>query len=71
MRRRLAENLAARERSVADKRHMEDAVATKKKLTEQIKQVPNSVSELEREIVKVKEAMADLNIKVKAAEKRA
>lgn len=37
--RRLAEDLSAREKSVAEKRHTENVVAAKEKLTEMAKQL--------------------------------
>lgn len=39
MMRRLAEDLSARERSLAKKRHTKNAVIVKEKLTEQVKQL--------------------------------
>lgn len=61
----LAEKLSVRERSFADKRNTEDVVATKNKLTKQVKQLSARRAVLEVEAEKGNEAMLDLNVKLK------
>lgn len=68
---RLAEELSAPERSDAKKRHREDVVAVKGKLTEQAKQLSVCEAELEGEIMSGKETVADLICKLKAPGKKA
>lgn len=71
MTRRLTEELSEQERSVAEKRHLEDAVAVNGRVTEQLEQFSARVTELEGEAVKGEETVAYLNVKLKAADKRA
>lgn len=63
MTRCLAKELSARERSIVEKRHTEDAAAVKYKLIEQVMQLPVSVTELKSELVYVTETLADFNVK--------
>lgn len=65
MTRRLEEELTARERSVAEKKHTQNAVTVKEKLTEQFKQLSACGTELDREVVDGKETVADVNVKLK------
>lgn len=72
MTRGLAEGLSEWERSVAEKRHTKDAVAVKIRLAEQVEQLSVCVTELKGDdVVNSKETVADLNFKLKGAEKRA
>lgn len=66
---RLVEELSMREGSVADKRHTGKVVAAIEKLTDKVKQLSARVDDLEGEVVKGSEAVADHNIKLKAANK--
>lgn len=54
-----------------EKSHTEDAVAEKKKLAEQSKQLMARIIELEREVVKGKEIVADPSVELKETEKSA
>lgn len=67
---RLAEELSAWKRSVAEKGHMEDVVAVNENLIEQFKQLSAHVTELKGHLVKGHKTAADLNVKLKATEKR-
>lgn len=69
--RRLEDELSAREKSVADKRPTDDALTAKKKLTEQVKQYSGPVVEMEGEVVKDNEAVADVDVKLKTSEEQA
>lgn len=69
--RRLSEELSARERSVAEKKHTKDAVDVKNKLTEHVKHLSVRVTESKGEVVIGPGTVVDPNVKVKAAEKRA
>lgn len=68
---RLAEDLSARERSIAERRHMKNAVAVKEKLKFQVKQVLAPMTEIEKEVMNGKETDADINAKLMVAGKRA
>lgn len=65
----LEAKLSAQERSVVQKRHMKDAVAVKKKLTEQIMQLSMRCTELEGEVVKGTETVAVVHVKLKTSVK--
>lgn len=69
--RRLTGNLSTQEWNFAEKRHTENAVAVKGKLTEQAKHLSVCVTELDGEAMNGRETVADLNVKLKAAEERA
>lgn len=60
--RHLAKELPARERNVTEKRHTEDAVAEKGKLSKQVNQLSLRVNELEGEVVKGKKTAANLKM---------
>lgn len=66
----LAEKLSAQKRSIAEKCHIENAMAVKKKLIEQEKQLSFRVTVLEGEDMKGKETVLNLNDKLKAAKKQ-
>lgn len=68
---RLALYLSEWKRKVLDRRHTEDVVTGKKKLTERITKFSVFVAELEVEVVKGSEVVADLSVQLKVAEKRA
>lgn len=69
--RHLSEELSSREWTIAEKRHTEDTVTVKEKLTKQGKQFSVRVTELEGEIVKGTETVMDPNVEMKAAKKHA
>lgn len=68
---RLEEELPVRESNIAEKRHTEDAVNVKEKLTEPVKQLSLCVTELKGERVSGKDTVADFNVRLEAAETRA
>lgn len=68
--RRLTEELSAQERSVIEWRFTEDGVAVEKKLTVQVRQVYACVTEQVKKFMTGKETVVDLNVKLKAVEKR-
>lgn len=69
--RRLAEELSARARNIAEKEHKEGAVVVKDTLTEQVKQLIAYVTELKGKAVKSMETVADFNVKLVTTEKHA
>lgn len=60
---RVAGELLDWERSVADRRHTEDAVAAKDNLTEQAKQLYGRVAELMSVVLQGRNAVEDLRVK--------
>lgn len=66
----LAEKLSARERSVAEKRHMKDSVAVNEKLNEQGIQLSVSMADLKGDVMNGKKTVVDLIVKLHASEKR-
>lgn len=68
--RRLAVDLSAQERSIAEMRHTEDAVTFKETVTGQVKQKSFCVTALDGEDMNGKEIVAVFNIMLMDAEKR-